>query len=259
MIQTDPCVIPQSGASPVMMIVLAVGLVIAGTALARIRGGSRLALFVLLVAGAAIVVSRPGAAGADTSCIDTSATTTPSGATSTTVDSSTSSTSTPSSTSSSTSTSTSTSTTTTTIPDPSLTLRFNPSDADQYMWFCANAPDNTSSVCNSSPTKTLNNSSSGGNLEVVTVTNPGTLFNVTIKVDPTATYSSVKFGPGAGITCLQRTSGPEIGTSSGITLATSGLDRTGAGIPFWNYWFTRCSLDSGVTSAEFYAEFEVAP
>lgn len=84
---------------------------------------------------------------------------------------------------------------------------------------------------------------------------PGTLFNVSIKVNPTATYSSVKFGPGAGITCLQRTSGPEIGTSSGITLTLTGLDWTGAGLPYYHFWFTRCSLDSGVTSAEFYAEF----
>lgn len=122
------------------------------------------------------------------------------------------------------------------------------------MWFCANAADNNTSVCSSSPTNTLNNSSSGGNLQTVLVASPGALFNVTIKADPSQPY--VKFGPGAGITCKQRSGSGKTGTSNGITLTLSGLDWTGGGLPFYNFWFTRCSFDAGVTYAEFYAEFD---
>lgn len=136
---------------------------------------------------------------------------------------------------------------------------FNPSNANQNMLFCDNAPNNNTSVC-TSPTNTLNNSSSGGNLQVVNVPSPGTLFNVTIKVAPSLSYTNLKFGPGAGITCQQRSAGPEVGTANGITLTTTGLDWTGAGllsgVQYYNFWFTRCSFDAGVTTADFYAIFD---
>jgi hypothetical protein len=98
-----------------------------------------------------------------------------------------------------------------------------------------------------------------GTLRTITVNDPGALFNVTIKADPSASYSSYKFGPGTGITCQQRALGPEIGGTNGVTLTTTGLDWTGAGLPYYHFWFTRCSLDSGVTSATFFAEFDLTP
>jgi hypothetical protein len=119
------------------------------------------------------------------------------------------------------------------------------------MSFCSPAPDNTTSVCSSGPTKNFSGATSGTYNEAGI--EPGDLFSVSIKAP--VTMPVVRFGPGAGVTCLQRVSGPEVGSSSGITLTLTGLDWTGAGLPYYNFWFTRCSLDPGVTHAEFYAEF----
>jgi hypothetical protein len=74
------------------------------------------------------------------------------------------------------------------------------------------------------------------------------MFNISVKALGSPNPGS-KIGPGEGITCLQRATATIVGTSNGVL---SG-DWTGAGLPWYNYWYTGCSLDTGVDSATFYA------
>lgn len=146
-----------------------------------------------------------------------------------------------------------------------LTLMFKPQADPQYMWYC---PNNGSSVCSSSPTRTMTNASHTTNavngveyinipLATLTSENNGGYFAITVKA-PGNTANWDKIGPGPGITCLQRTTtltGAVGGTGTSFNNVSKG-DWTGAGtiagVQQYHFWFDRCSFDAGVTSAEFY-------
>jgi hypothetical protein len=85
--------------------------------------------------------------------------------------------------------------------------------------------------------------------------NAGTgYFNISVKSLRPPNAGS-RIGPGVGITCLQRATTTITGTADGVV---SG-DWTGAGLPWYNLWYTGCSLDSGVDSATFHAFSADAP
>lgn len=143
-----------------------------------------------------------------------------------------------------------------------LTFLFTPQLVTQYIWYC---PDgNAASVCSGGYTRQMTNTSWNTNhgaddierlnipLATLTAENSGTgYFNVTVKAPQTLPPAS-KIGPGVGITCLNRNGGPLVGTANGRISP----DWTGSGVigsvQMFNYWYTGCSFDSGVTEAEFY-------
>jgi hypothetical protein len=89
----------------------------------------------------------------------------------------------------------------------------------------------------------------------LTSENAGTgYFNITVKSLRPPNDGS-RIGPGVGITCLQRGKPPIMGTANGVVSD----DWTGGGLPWYNLWYTACSLDSGVDSATFHAYSNDAP
>jgi hypothetical protein len=152
----------------------------------------------------------------------------------------------------------------------SLSLVFGPVDgvSSQYIWFCS--PGVQATVC-SSPNTTV----SGTGLKIQKVDpmsypNATGVFNVSVRA-PQVLPAGYVIGPGAGITCTMRAGGTRIGTANGAV----GGDWTGSGLMsvsektayglndavdiYWfNYWYTGCSFNEGVTEAEFYNEYRAA-
>lgn len=151
-----------------------------------------------------------------------------------------------------------------------LTLMFTPtSDMSttggniQHLWYCASLSPTAPCYINYTDSLTtvtflanqVNNVQTV-NIPLSTLTSQNATtgtFSVTVQApaDPTLLVG-LKIGPGVGITCTQRVEAPRVGTVNGNL---SG-DWTGAGslngVPQRNYWYAGCSLNSGVTYAEFY-------
>jgi uncharacterized repeat protein (TIGR02543 family) len=129
-----------------------------------------------------------------------------------------------------------------------ITLVFNPIAAGQYMWYCG--PGVEATVCSSSPNVTVSGTTATSRLVDPAVYDPsGSTFSITVRA-PSPLPANYIIGPGVGVTCLMRATATIHGTANGYT---SG-DWTGSGAGWLNYWYTGCSLDSGVTSAYFYNE-----
>jgi hypothetical protein len=157
-------------------------------------------------------------------------------------------------------TTTTTSTTTTTAAPLGMTIKFRSTDSNQYVFVCPNL--SAVEVCANQQSKTTMTPDTATGALVSRDFSPlSSTFSVSIKATPSDTYD--RFGPGLGITCTQRSGPAKVGTANGIPLTTSGMDWTGAGMAngkqYYHFWFTGCSLNPGVTHAEFYAEFPPLP
>jgi uncharacterized repeat protein (TIGR02543 family) len=129
-----------------------------------------------------------------------------------------------------------------------ITLVFNPIAAGQYMWYCG--PGVEATVCSSSPNVTVSGTTATSRLVDPAAYDPsGSTFSITVRA-PSPLPANYIIGPGVGVTCLMRATATIHGTANGYT---SG-DWTGSGAGWMHYWYTGCSLDSGVTSAYFYNE-----
>ena len=134
----------------------------------------------------------------------------------------------------------------------SLTVQFTPATSNQYVFFCGpTSTPNSGTVCSNSPSHTINFGQYHLTPVTWTTTIPtGDYFSMTVMAPSSIPPGSI-IGPGVGITCIQR-GGPNnlVGTVNGVI---SG-DWTGAGAGYFNYWYTGCSFNQGVSSGYFYAE-----
>lgn len=142
-----------------------------------------------------------------------------------------------------------------------LTIQFRPVETNQEVWYCRDALQST--VCQAyGPGRVLNwttFNTAGGVLEeyniplaTLNAENTTGFFNVSV-LAPNTPPAGSKIGPGEGITCLQRSGPAVVGTVNGFLSNdwTSSNPRA--------YWYTGCSLNSGVTHAYFYAYHVATP